>query len=68
VLNDGIHLRRGKNTISLHGCGVEKPQLIQKKKKQMKCSQNNKCCRKYQNTRFAINNSLRKKRGVYQKM
>jgi hypothetical protein len=28
VLNDGTHLRRGKNTISLHGCGVEKPQLI----------------------------------------
>jgi hypothetical protein len=32
VLNDGTHLGRGKNTISLHGCGVEKPQSNTKKK------------------------------------
>jgi hypothetical protein len=35
VLNDGTHLGRGKNTMSLHGCGVEKPQLIQKKNESM---------------------------------
>jgi hypothetical protein len=31
VLNDGTHLGRGMNTISLHGCGVEKPQTNTKK-------------------------------------
>jgi hypothetical protein len=36
VLNYGTHIGRGKNSISLHGCGVEKTQLIFKKKRQNK--------------------------------
>jgi hypothetical protein len=31
MLNDGTHLGRGKNTISLHVCGVGKPETNTKK-------------------------------------